>query len=413
METVGGRAARVAQRTLDESLAAVPRIMHVQANLLDGVRELGPRDGEVLESPGDAAVRRRVRHTRAASLRKKPASGVDGRGRRLAGVHARAFDDLLGVLLLTEEEARLHARHLNAEEVAERAKVLHGELNSEPVHNAMKKSRSRGGEDDIVDVKKKRRVRPAGVDEQGGVGARRREADRLEEADERLEPGAGSLFKPVKRLVQTADMVRPSLVDEACGLEAVHLLGERPMQERILDVQLVDGPPSRSSYGENSADGGWLDHRREGLAVVHARMLMKAADDPPRLVAFQRAVSAEFVLEDPFAYDQVGARRTWNQLPSTVGDERGVLFAHGREPVQIADGDAHRAWHGRERSGRQSSRSVVVLGVRLEDVGLSPGQHTPRRAGQSGRRGGDAGVSGRRARRRGAGAVRARSSGRV
>jgi hypothetical protein len=44
-------AAEVAQDPLESGEVGFPRGVHVQAHLLDGVGDVGPREGEVLECP--------------------------------------------------------------------------------------------------------------------------------------------------------------------------------------------------------------------------------------------------------------------------------------------------------------------------------------------------------------------------
>jgi len=66
--------------------------------------------------------------------------------------HARALKKLDSVLSLGEEEAIWGACDSDAEEVVEGAKIRHGELGAQPSHNALKQSRGRGGENDVVDV---------------------------------------------------------------------------------------------------------------------------------------------------------------------------------------------------------------------------------------------------------------------
>jgi hypothetical protein len=61
--------------------------VHVQAHLLDGVGEVGPGEGQVLEGTGQALVGRRVGDSGLVVLRELHLS-VDRRGAGLAVGHA-------------------------------------------------------------------------------------------------------------------------------------------------------------------------------------------------------------------------------------------------------------------------------------------------------------------------------------
>ena len=107
-------------------------------------------------------------------------------------------------------------------------------------------------------------------------------------------------------------MVRGGRIDEARWLLAVDSLLKMSVKKRVLHVQLVDGPGTRSGDAENSPDGCQFDHLAERLVVVDAVLLGEAADDPACLVASESAIGVVLVLEDPLARYDVGTRRTWN-----------------------------------------------------------------------------------------------------
>jgi hypothetical protein len=88
----------------------------MQAHLLDGVSDVGPREGEVLERAGKAPVGRRVGDRRPVVLREL-GLGVDRHGARLAVRHASPLQDVDGVLALVEEETLRPALGGDAEEV--------------------------------------------------------------------------------------------------------------------------------------------------------------------------------------------------------------------------------------------------------------------------------------------------------
>jgi hypothetical protein len=79
---------------------------------------------------------------------------------------------------------------------------------------------------------------------------------------------------------------------------------------------------NKSKYG---AGCGWLYHESKCLAKVDAWVLCEAVHDPSCLVSLEAAVRMKFVLEDPFAGDDVGARWARNKALGVVQLE-GIEF---------------------------------------------------------------------------------------
>jgi hypothetical protein len=123
------------------------------------------------------------------------------------------------------------------------------------------------------------------------------------------------------------------------------------MQERILHIELVNGPGAGDGQGEHDVDHGWLDHWAEGLIVVDVESLGEAAKNQASLVPVQGAIRIGLVLENPHAGDDVGANRTRDKIPSVVGDQGTKLFFHGAMPVRIGEcgadegGYRQQVWH--------------------------------------------------------------------
>jgi hypothetical protein len=105
----------------------IPRGVHMQAQLLDGVGNVRPREGDVLEHVGQALVGRRVGH-RGPVVHRELCLSVDRRGAGLAVGHASPLQDVDGILALVEEETLGPALGGDAEEVAEGPQVLHRKL---------------------------------------------------------------------------------------------------------------------------------------------------------------------------------------------------------------------------------------------------------------------------------------------
>jgi len=94
-----------------------------------------------------------------------------------------------------------------------------------------------------------------------------------------------------------------------------------PMKKSILHIELVYRPLARNSQRQNCPDGSGLHNRAGSFIIVNARALSKATKNPARLVALERTICLEFVLEDPLASHHIGSRWAWYKIPSVVGKQ--------------------------------------------------------------------------------------------
>uniref|UniRef100_J3LC31 Uncharacterized protein n=1 Tax=Oryza brachyantha TaxID=4533 RepID=J3LC31_ORYBR len=91
------------------------------------------------------------------------------------------------------------------------------------------------------------------------------------------------------------------------------------MKKSILDVELVNGPLAGESEGEHCANCGGLDDETECLDKVIAWTLGETTKNPTCILALQRTVSKELVLEDPLLGENVGVlSRCTEQGPHVV-----------------------------------------------------------------------------------------------
>jgi hypothetical protein len=74
-----------------------------------------------------------------------------------------------------------------------------------------------------------------------------------------------------------------------------------------------------SHQRKDSADGRWLDDGAECFVVVNAETLSEAAENPAGFVSVQRAISMDFVFENPFTSDNIGLGGTGHEIPCVVG----------------------------------------------------------------------------------------------
>jgi hypothetical protein len=121
-------------------------------------------------------------------------------------------------------------------------------------------------------------------------------------------------------------------VNEADELRGVDDLKECVVEEGVIDVKPVHKPTPRDSLSQHSPDGGRLDDGAEGLVVVHPGALSEPPEDLMSLVPVKRVIRLELVLEDPLASDDIGPRRSRNQV-SCVVRQQGLVLLHSATPV--------------------------------------------------------------------------------
>jgi hypothetical protein len=120
-------APEVPQNPLEGGEVGLPWCVHMKAQLLNGVGDVGPGEGEVLERACQAPVRRRVGDREPVVLRELRLS-INRRGAGLIVKHASPLQNVDGVLTLVQEETLGPAFSSDAEEVLERPQVLHRKL---------------------------------------------------------------------------------------------------------------------------------------------------------------------------------------------------------------------------------------------------------------------------------------------
>jgi hypothetical protein len=126
-KTVVWRPLKITQDVLHGRQMGLPRVMHVQIDLLHGVGDVGPCKYRVLESSCNARELRGVLNGRPrvpCQLRLK----VNWSHARLAVNHDRTFEDVKRVGALMEEQFIRTMLDGDAEEVVKRPEVLHSEL---------------------------------------------------------------------------------------------------------------------------------------------------------------------------------------------------------------------------------------------------------------------------------------------
>jgi hypothetical protein len=329
-------ALEVPKDALHDREMGLMRVVHVEAHLLDCVGNVEPGEGEVLESPSQVVIGSRVTDG-GPHVGGDLDLSVDQHGAWLAVAHGNTLKDDLSILALVEKEVVGSLLYWYAEEVVERAEVLHRELLLERCSGMLEKLQARGGEDDIVNVEQQvSSVGTAAVDEQRGVrlGLHKAQGDQV--GGEAVVPCLQHLLQAVEGLVEPAHPLRVQGVNEVSGLRGVDNLGESVVEEDVLDIELVHGPTPEDNQSQHNPDSGRLDDGAKGLVVVHPVALSEPPEDSTSLVTVKRVIHHELVIEDSLAGDDIGPRRPRNQVPRVVR-QQGLILLHSATLVGVRE----------------------------------------------------------------------------
>jgi hypothetical protein len=126
-ETVGQRPMEVAQDALYSHQMGLPWIMHMQIDLLNDIGDVGPCEGEVLESSYNALKLGSIQNRRPG-VGSKLRLEVDRSCAWLTINRGCTLDDIQRVCALVEEHPVRTALDNNAEEVVKWPNILHREF---------------------------------------------------------------------------------------------------------------------------------------------------------------------------------------------------------------------------------------------------------------------------------------------
>ena len=123
-------------------------------------------------------------------------------------------------------------------------------------------------------------------------------------------------------------MVWSGSIFEPSRLMAIDSLGKITVQERILDIELVNRPLTGRCKVKYCTYGCWFHHRRESLMEIYSRSLREPSDNPSGFAPLERSVGVELVLEQPLPGDDIGMCWPRHQRPSAVGLQSIILRLH-------------------------------------------------------------------------------------
>jgi hypothetical protein len=127
-------------------------------------------------------------------------------------------------------------------------------------------------------------------------------------------------------------------IDETRWLLAVDNIIKSALEEYILDIELVNGLGAGDGNLEKKPDGGGLDNGADYLAIVDARALRVAPNNPSSLAARESAMRVELITKDSLAGNHVCMRWTRNQRPVAIVKVSLVLLYQSRPLEKVLKG---------------------------------------------------------------------------
>ena len=101
--------------------------MHVKTDLLNGICEIRPGEGEILQGTGKASVGSTISHG-ITQISRQLRLSIDRSGAWLAISHPSPLQNIKCILSLVKEKARRAMLNNNTQEVVELTKILHIKL---------------------------------------------------------------------------------------------------------------------------------------------------------------------------------------------------------------------------------------------------------------------------------------------
>jgi hypothetical protein len=129
----------------------IPGVVHMQTDLLHGIGDVGPCEGQVLQRPGDASELRGIPN-RGSGVSSQLRLQVHRSRARLAISHDRTLEDVERVGALVQEQPVRMPLDSDAEEVVKRPQILHREFPLESGNGLTQKFRAGSCQNNVIDI---------------------------------------------------------------------------------------------------------------------------------------------------------------------------------------------------------------------------------------------------------------------
>jgi hypothetical protein len=214
--------------------------MHMKANMLDDIGDVGADECQVLKGPGETPELSRISNRRPGSSRDLGLR-VHGHRDRLVVHHASALKDVESELALSKEESIYLMLYIDPQKMMKRVDVLHGEFPLEGRYGVLQEHCARCNKRNVINIKQQLyHIGAVAEDEQRGVRLGLNKSQDEEVCGEPAVPSSRHLLQPVERLVEAADPVRLHGLNKPHWLATIDCLRESTMQKHVLHIKLVD-----------------------------------------------------------------------------------------------------------------------------------------------------------------------------
>jgi hypothetical protein len=151
-KTIVWRPLKIAQDALHDRQMGLPRVVHVQTDLLHDVGDVGPCECQVLESSGNTPELRGILNGRP-QVPYQLYLKVDWCRARLVVRHDYMFEDVKRVGALMEKQTSRTTLDGDVKEVVKWPEVLHSEFPLKSRNGTAQELRAGCGQDDIINIK--------------------------------------------------------------------------------------------------------------------------------------------------------------------------------------------------------------------------------------------------------------------
>jgi hypothetical protein len=229
----------VAKNLLGYNKVNHPGIMHVQADLLDSVGNIGPGECEILEGTRETLIGSGILD-RQTSIGRNFGTHVNGIGAWLAITHAMTSKNTQCVLTLRQAQGVLSLDG-HTKKVVKNTQIFHGELLFQGTDHLLKEWLRGGCQNNVVHIQEQIDcLVTTSIYEEGGVILSLREPQREQICSKAVVPHQRGLLQAVEGFVEIANMVRKSSTNKTSGLGAVNIFCQSTVEKSVLDILLVN-----------------------------------------------------------------------------------------------------------------------------------------------------------------------------
>jgi len=143
------------------------------------------------------------------------------------------------------------------------------------------------------------------------------------------------LFQTLQRFMKTTHMRWECKVNKTKWLCHAHLLLKNVIQERIMEIQLMNRPTIKDSDSEYKSNRCWLNHQTKRLQIMNLLLLSKTSCDQPCFISFNTTISVPLNLINPPTANYIHRWSKGHYCPSVIIVKGPKFFLHGFMPNQV------------------------------------------------------------------------------